>query len=132
MKYVNWKFGINDLEKYFLNVDEFGIKEKNELELRKSFYKKLNVLIDDLKEEKEMRRIKEREKVYGINVEKEEKKVIKNNEYWNNDKAMDIMKEQNLFLKMTKERKIKERRNREIIDDILIRSKNIAYNIHNS
>ena len=45
---------------------------------------------------------------------------------------MDIMKEQNLFLKMTKERKIKERRNREIIDDILIRSKNIAYNIHNS
>ena len=132
MKYVNWKFGINDLEKYFLNVDEFGIKEKNELELRKSFYKKLNVLIDDLKEEKEMRRIKEREKVYGINVEKEEKKVIKNNEYWNNDKAMDIMKEQNLFLKMTKERKIKERRNREIIDDILIKSKNIAYNIHNS
>jgi hypothetical protein len=79
-----------------------------------------------------MRRIKEREKVYGINVEKEEKKVIKNNEYWNNDKAMDIMKEQNLFLKMTKERKIKERRNREIIDDILIKSKNIAYNIHNS
>ena len=57
-----------------------------------------------------MRRIKEREKVYGINVEKEEKKVIKNNEYWNNDKAMDIMKEQNLFLKMTKERKIKERK----------------------
>ena len=60
MKYAKWKFGINELEKYFMDVEEFGIKERNELEIRKSFYKKLNLLIDDIKDEQEMKRIKER------------------------------------------------------------------------
>ena len=130
MKYAKWKFGIDELEKYFMNIDEFGIKEKNELELRKSFYKKLNILIDELKEEKEMRKIKEREKFYGINI-KEEKDVVKKNEYWNGDKAMNIMKEQSQFLKMTKQRKIKEQKNREIIERILMQTKLTAFNINN-
>ena len=131
MKYVKWKFGIDDLEKYFMNVDEFGIKEKNELELRKSFYKKLNILIDELKEEKEMRKIKEREKAYGINANNEEKDVIKNIKFWNGEKAMNIMKEQSKILKMTKQRKIKEQKNREIIESILIKTKQRAFNINN-
>ena len=75
----------------------------------------MNILIDELKEEKEMRKIKEREKFYGINIKNEEKDVVKKNEYWNGDKAMNIMKEQSQFLKMTKQRKIKEQKNREII-----------------
>ena len=132
MKYVKWKFGINELEKYFMNIDEYGIKEKNELELRKNFYKKLDLLIDDLKEEREIRRIKEREKVYGIDIKKEEKKVTKDNEYWIDDKALNKMQEQNNFLKMAKERKLKEQKNREIIDNILLKSKQRAYNIQNS
>ena len=132
IKYVDWKFGINELEKYFTDVDEFGVKEKNELELRKSFYKKLNILIDNLKEEKEIKRIKEREKAYGIKAEKEEKKVIKNNEYWNDDKAINFMREQYQFLKKVKERKIREQKNRDIIQNILIKSRQRAYNINNS
>jgi len=130
MKYAKWKFGIDELEKYFMNVDEFGIKEKNEIELRKSFYKKLNILIDELKEEKEMKKIKEREKFYGINI-KEEKEVVKKNEYWKGENAMKIMKEQSQFLKMTKERKIKEQKNREIIERILMKTKQTAFNINN-
>ena len=130
MKYAKWKFGIDELEKYFMNVDEFGIKEKNEIELRKSFYKKLNILIDELKEEKEMKKIKEREKFYGINI-KEEKDVVKKNEYWKGENAMKIMKEQSQFLKMTKERKIKEQKNREIIERILMKTKQTAFNINN-
>ena len=132
MKYAKWKFGINELEKYFMDVEEFGIKERNELEIRKSFYKKLNLLIDDLKEEQEMKRIREREKDYGINTKKEEKKLIKDNEYWIDEKALYKMKEQNYFLKMAKKRKIREQRNREIIDNILLKCRQSANNINNS
>ena len=132
MKYAKWKFGINELEKYFMDVEEFGIKERNELEMRKSFYKKLNLLIDDLKEEQEMKRIREREKDYGINTKKEEKKLIKDNEYWIDEKALYKMKEQNYFLKMAKKRKIREQRNREIIDNILLKCRQSAANINNS
>jgi len=131
MKYAKWKFGINELEKYFMDVEEFGIKERNELEIRKSFYKKLNLLIDDLKEEQEMKRIREREKDYGINTKKEEKKLIKDNEYWIDEKALYKMKEQNYFLKMAKKRKIREQRNREIIDNILLKCRQSAANINN-
>ena len=115
-----------------MDVEEFGIKERNELEIRKSFYKKLNLLIDDLKEEQEMKKIREREKDYGINIKREEKKLIKDNEYWIDEKALYKMKEQNYFLKMAKKRKIREQRNREIIDNILLKCRQSASNINNS
>jgi len=131
MKYAKWKFGINELEKYFMDVEEFGIKERNELEIRKTFYKKLNLLIDDIKDEQEMKRIKEREKDYGINIKKEDKKLIRDNEYWIDEKALNKMSEQNHFLKMAKQRKIREQRNRDIIDYILLKCRQSANNINN-
>lgn len=132
MKYAKWKFGINELEKYFMDVEEFGIKERNELEIRKTFYKKLNLLIDDIKDEQEMKRIKEREKDYGINIKKEDKKLIRDNEYWIDEKALNKMSEQNHFLKMAKQRKIREQKNRDIIDYILLKCRQSANNINNS
>lgn len=132
MKYVDWKFRINELEKYFINVDEFDIEEKNELELRKSFYKNLNILIDELKEEKEKKKIKEREKSYGIDLKKEDEKIMKNNEYWNIDKMINFLREQYQFLKKVKDRKIKEQKNRELIQSILIKSRQSVFNINNS
>ena len=131
-KYAKWKFGINDLDKYFTDVEELGIKEKNELELRKSFYKKIDLLINQLREEKEIREIKEREKAYGIDINKEDSnKKVKDNEYWFDDMAKNKMVEQNIFLKKAKERKLKEQKNREIIDNILLKCKQRAFNINN-
>ena len=132
MKYAKWKFGIYDLEKYFMDVDELCIKQKNEIELRKSLNKKLDLLIDDIKEEQEIKRIKERDKIYGINTKKEEKKAKKHNEYWIYEKAGEIMREQSNFLKIIKQRKIKEQKNRDIIESLLIKSKQRAFNINNS
>ena len=132
LKYARWKFDISDLEKYFINVEEFGIKEKNELEIRKTFYKKLVLLIDDLKEEKEIKEIQQRKKIYGINLKKEENKVIKDNEYWIDEKAVNKLKEQSHFLKMAKERKLRQQRNQEIIDNILIKCSQRAFNIKHS
>ena len=58
--------------------------------------------------------------------------MIKNNEYWNDDKAINFMREQYQFLKKVKERKIREQKNRDIIQNILIKSRQRAYNINNS
>lgn len=132
MKYVKWKLGANDLEKYFMSPDEYIIKEKSDSELRKTFYKKLDILVEDLKEEQEIRILKERENIYDINMNKEEKKQIKNNSYWLDEKAMNLLKEQSHFLKIIKKRKIKEQKNRDLINNILIRCKQRAFNINNS
>ena len=35
MKEAEWKIGINESEKYFVNVDEFRLKEKIESEKKK-------------------------------------------------------------------------------------------------
>ena len=45
--------------------------------------------------------------------------------------AKNKMVEQNIFLKKAKERKLKEQKNREIIDNILLKCKQRAFNINN-
>ena len=135
MKYVDWKLGNNESEKYFTN-NEFNLKEKNGAEMRKSFYKKLNLLIDVSKEEKENKKTKEKEnkktKTFYIDLKKEDEKLFKNNDKWNNDKALNLLKEQYHCLKKVKERKIKEQKNRDIIQRIIIKSRQRAFNINNS
>jgi hypothetical protein len=135
MKYVDWKLGNNESEKYFTN-NEFNLKEKNGEEMRKSFYKKLNLLMDVSKEEKENKKTKEKEnkktKTFYIDLKKEDEKLFKNNDQWNNDKALNLLKEQYHCLKKVKERKIKEQKNRDIIQRIIIKSRQRAFNINNS
>ena len=130
MKEAEWKIGINESEKYFVNVDEFRIKEKIESELNKSSDKNLALLINDLKEDKQINEIQEIKKKYGINIKKEEE--IGDNNYYKKEKFSDKIKEQDIMLKRTKERKLKEKRNREIIEFILLKSRQRAFNIINS
>ena len=143
MKNVDWKFGINQLEKYFTNVNEFTKKEKNGLEMRKSLYKKLNILMDDLKEDKENKKTKSKEKAnkkekekekayYYIDLKKEDENLLKNNDHWNNDKTLNLLREQYHCLKKVKERKIREQKNRDTIQRIIIKSRQRAFNINNS
>ena len=135
MKYVDWKLGNNESEKYFTN-NEFNLKEKNGADMRKSFYKKLNFLTDASKEEKENKKTKEKDnkktKTFYIDLKKEDEKLFKNNDQWNNDKALNLLKEQYHCLKKVKERKIKEQKNRDIIQRIIIKSRQRAFNINNS
>ena len=135
MKYVDWKLGNNESEKYFTN-NGFNLKEKNGADMRKSFYKKLNLLIDESKEEKENKKTKEKEnkktKTFYIDLKKEDEKLFKNNDKWNNDKALNLLKEQYHCLTKVKERKIKEQKNRDIIQRIIIKSRQRAFNINNS
>ena len=109
-KYADWKYGINDINKYFININEFGQKEEKELEMRKSFYEKVDSVINELKEDREKRELLEIEHKYGIKLNKEEKKIIKDNEYWMGDHAKNKREEICKVLKLTKERKIKEKK----------------------
>ena len=79
MKETEWKIGINSLEKYFVDVDDYKLKEKIESELKKFSDKNIAFLIDDLKEEKQINEIKK--KKYGIN-----NKIIEDSEYYYLDK----------------------------------------------
>ena len=57
-------------------MKEFGEREEKELEIRKSFYEKVDSVINELKEDKEKKELKEIKNKYGINISKEEKKVM--------------------------------------------------------
>ena len=131
-KYANWKYGIADINKYFIDMKGFGEQEEKELEMRKSFYEKVELVIKELKEEKEKRDLLNIESKYGIKIDDEEKKIIKDNEYWIDDQACDKLEEMSKVLKMTKERKIKEKEKRNLIEKIMFQCKKGVNNINNS
>ena len=131
-KYANWKYGIADINKYFIDMKEFGEQEEKELEMRKSFYEKVNLVINELKEEKEKRELLNIENKYGIKINNEEKKIIKDNEYWIDDQACEKMEEMSKVLKMTKDRKKKEKEKRNLIEEIMFQCKKGVNNINNS
>ena len=131
-KYANWKYGIADINKYFIDMKEFGEQEEKELEMRKSFYEKVELVIKELKDDREKREILNIENKYGININNEKKNIIKNNEYWNNDKAKDKMEEMCKALKLTKQRIMKEKQRRNLIEEIMFQCKKGINNIKNS
>ena len=131
-KYANWKYGIADINKYFIDLKEFGEQEEKELEMRQSFYENVDRVINELKEDKEKRDLLNIERKYGINIEHEEKKIIKQNEYWNEDKANNKREELCKVLKLTKERKMKEKEKRNLIEEIMFQCKKGINNIINS
>ena len=128
MKETEWKIGINNLEKYFVDVDEYRIKEKIESELKKGSDKNIALLIDDLKEENQINEIKQIKKKYGIN----DKNIEDSEYYYIGEKYSEKLKEESLILKRMKERKIKEQKSREIIEYILLKNKQKVFNIINS
>ena len=61
MKLARWKFGIAEIEKYFVDLKAYGKPEEEELLKRKTFYDIVEELIDDIKqaeEEKKLNNIK--------------------------------------------------------------------------
>ena len=131
-KYANWKYGIADINKYFIDMKEFGEQEEKELEMRKSFYENVDRVINELKEDKEKKDLLNIEHKYGINIKPEEKKIIKQNEYWNEDQVHNKRGELCKVLKLTKERKIREKEKRNLIEEIMFQCKKGINNIINS
>ena len=117
-KYANWKYGIEDVQKYFIDLKDIGKDEEKELERRRSFFEKVELMVKNLNEEQERKKYMNVYKKYGINVN-DQKKNLKENEFWVNELNDKKMRELNKELKLTEQRKIKEKENRKKLKNIL-------------
>ena len=48
-KYLNWKYGISDIIKYFIDIDAYKRIEEDEIKDKKIFYDRLDDMIDNIK-----------------------------------------------------------------------------------
>ena len=127
LKFARWKFGIAEIEKYFVDLNAFGKQEEQELIKRKTFYDEVEEIIDELKlseEEKDMKKIKgergkEEEKDFKENkTEKNEG----NNEINMVDNTLNKYSEVSKVLQKIKLRKLNEEKTRNVINNILAKS----------
>jgi len=129
IKLSQWKFGIAEIEKYFVDLRAYGKPEEEELLKRKTFYDEVEDVIDEIKQTKEERelnkikRIYNKEKKKNLNkYNKEEKNDEKNNDINMVDNTLSKHAEISDALKVIKKRKMNEERKRHIINNILVQS----------
>ena len=125
LKFARWKFGIPEIEKYFVDLNAFGKREEQELLKRKTFYDSVEEIIGEIKQKEEERDKQEIMDEYN----KDEKnylnrKDIKGNKEYDeninaNDNVMNKHFETSKVLKKIKLRKLNEERTRRIINKIL-------------
>ena len=125
LKFARWKFGIPEIEKYFVDLNAFGKREEQELLKRKTFYDSVEEIIGEIKQKEEERDKQEIMDEYN----KDEKNYLNikdikgNKEYEENENANDnVMNkhfEASKVLKKIKLRKLNEERTRRIINKIL-------------
>ena len=132
-KLAKWKYGISEVQKYFIDLQEFGKPEEVELIKRKTFYDMVEELIDDIKKTKEEKELKAIEDKYNINnrdknkfgnvkKKQDKKKEDKNNDINAVDNTINKKVELSEVLKKVKLRKIKEEEMRNIINNIMYKS----------
>lgn len=132
-RYAQWRYGIADIEKYFIDLNDFGKKEENELDNRKSFYEKVELVIKELKDDQDKKEILEDTEKYGIKLNhKKNNKKVKENEYWGDEQKINKMVEMNKALKLTEKRKVKEKKNWNKLEELMFQCKKGVYNINNS
>ena len=139
-KLAKWKYGIEEVQKYFVDLKAFGKPEEDELIKRKTFYDYVEELIDDIKKSKEEKELKsiedkyikrEKKNKFG-NVKKEEKKDKQNNELNAVDNTLNKKVELSEIINKLNLRKRKEKETRKLIKSILLRSNMMSKNINDS
>ena len=83
-KYSEYRFGVAEIQKYFMDIDSFGKPEQEEIEKRKTYFDFAEQAIDEINENKLKKEIEDTKPEYGINLKKklplneeEKKKIIK-------------------------------------------------------
>ena len=129
IKLARWKFGIAEIEKYFVDLNAYGKQEEEELLKRKTFYDIVEELIDEIKEsneEKKLNNIKNKynkgEKKNFDDFDKKDKNDEENNELNMVDNAINKHSEVSKVLEKIRIRKLNEERTRHIITNILVQS----------
>ena len=134
-KMAQWKYGIAEIQKYFIDLQAFGKPEEDELINRKTFYDLVEDLIDDIKitrEEKEIKSIEDKytnnkkEYKYGDGLKKKEDKKNEGEKMQDEIDAVDNTikkrKELSKALKNVELRQKKEKERRDLIEYIMFKS----------
>ena len=129
IKLARWKFGIAEIEKYFVDLNAYGKQEEEELLKRKTFYDIVEDLIDEIKQIKEEKTIdnikdkhsKEQKKIFN-DFDKDDKNKEEINDFNIVDNAINKHSEASKILEKIKIRRLNEERTRHIITNILVRS----------
>ena len=123
-KYLNWKYGTADVNKYFIDIDTYKKNPEDIIDRKKSFYDKLDDMVDFLIKKRKMKDMENIKKQYGININKKKDNIDYN--------TMNVDESEKLFLKGKKiknklkevyERRKLEKGTRVKIKNILNRSK---------
>jgi len=129
LKLTNWRYGISEINKNFVDIKTYDKPEEEELEKRKKFYDVVNGLIDELKHDKEEREINNIKNKYikkalnsNNNINKKEKNVDKNNDINNQEDVLNKQFEIDEALQYIKMRKLNEGKNRQLINNIFIKN----------
>ena len=124
LKYSKWKYQISDFHKYFIDIENFGEREREEIERRKTFYDILEDTVDDINE-------KNIQKKFALPSERKKlTEHIKKNDVFENKKRnlpysdKLILKQKRLEKSLEKiiKRKYKEKKKRNEINNILEKS----------
>ena len=119
-KYINWKYGIADMNKYFIDIQSYRKNEEELINKRKSFYDRLDDVIDDIKQRRQMKKMDNIAKQFGINLKNDDDKNVVIEE---SDKIFFKNREVKNSLKELYKRQKIEKEKREKIKGILERCK---------
>ena len=126
IKLASWKYGIAEIEKYFVDLKAYGKQEEEELIKRKTFYDIVEDLIDDIKRtkgEKDLGKGYGKEEKINLNdLDNEEINNEQNNDINLFENAMNKHSEVSKDLEKIKIRRLNEERTRHIINNILVQS----------
>ena len=127
-KYANWKYGIADMNKYFIDIDAYKKSEEDLINKRKSFFDRLDDIIEDIKKRKKNKHIENIAKQFGIKLKD---KVNDKNKELEEETDKIIFKSRDLktSLRELYKRRKEEKQNREKIENILIKCKDKFNNI---
>ena len=144
IKYTQWRYGVPDAEKYFVDLNKFKKKEETELENRKSFYEKAEIIIKEVNEDLDKKKSVDISQKYGNKIDNKKKKDKDKekengnseergvNDLWNEEKSNNKLEEMNEALKLAEKRRIKEKEIRDKVKKIMFQCKKRVYNINNS
>ena len=120
LKYAKWRYQISDFKKYFIDIESFGEKERQELEKRKTFYDLLEDMVDMVNENKMKKKYLEA-KIDSINEQIDQDKDKRKNLFEVN---FLLMKQKFLkkYLNKLDKRKVNEEKKRNEVNKILFDS----------
>ena len=129
-KYTEYKYGIAEIDKYFMDLKAYGKPEEEEIEKRKTFYEHVEDVIDDIHQVQQQKEIEKLNKKYGINQDKKNITKSKKGKKEFNPPQQKQMIELSRALKEIEKRKKKEKNCREEIGDILEKCKQRLHSIN--